>query len=90
MKDKKAVPTTMVAELTHFSTLWASLKSSKEIAPFQELRIDFISEETDRKIYMYAKVANVARQDDHYVHSVQISYLTPMVMQFVEQFSRSG
>jgi len=90
MKDKKAVPTTMVAELTHFSTLWASLKSSEEIAPFQELRIDFISEETDRKIYMYAKVANVARQDDHYVHSVQISYLTPMVMQFVEQFSRSG
>jgi len=90
MKDKKAVPTTMVAELTHFSTLWASLKSSEEIAPFQEVRIDFISEETDRKIYMYAKVANVARQDDHYVHSVQISYLTPMVMQFVEQFSRSG
>jgi len=90
MKDKKAVSTTMVAELTHFSTLWASLKGSEEIAPLQEVRIDFIGEGTDRKIYMYAKVANVVRQNDHYVHSLQISYLTPMVTQFVEQFSRSG
>jgi class 3 adenylate cyclase len=90
MKDKKAAPMAMVAELTHFSTLWASLKSSEEIAPFQEVRIDFIGEQTDRKIYMYAKVVNVARKDNHYVHSAQISYLTPMVVQFVDQFSRSG
>jgi adenylate cyclase len=90
MKDKKAVSTAMVAELTHFSTLWASLKSSEEIALLQEVRIDFIGEEIDRKIYMYAKVARVVRQDDHYMHQVQISYLTPMVIQFVEQFFRSG
>ncbi|HAY38787.1 MAG TPA: hypothetical protein DCY53_05235 [Desulfobacteraceae bacterium] len=90
MKDKRAVSTAMVAELTHFSTLWASLKSSEEIALLQEVRIDFIGKEIDRKIYMYAKVASIARQDDHYMHKVQISYLTPMVIQFVEQFSRSG
>jgi class 3 adenylate cyclase/uncharacterized protein YggT (Ycf19 family) len=90
MKDKKAVSAGIVAELTHFSSLWATLKVAEEIASLQEVRIDFIGEETDGKVYMYAKVANVTRQDDHYVHSVQISYLTPMVTQFVERVSRSG
>jgi class 3 adenylate cyclase len=89
MKDKKAVSVGIVAELTHFSSLWATLKVAEEIASLQEVRIDFIGEETDGKVYMYAKVANVTRQDDYYVHSVQISYLTPMVKQFVKRLSGS-
>ncbi|MDH3722757.1 MAG: adenylate/guanylate cyclase domain-containing protein [Desulfobacteraceae bacterium] len=87
MKDKKAVSEAIVAELTHFSSLWATLKVAEEIAPLQELRIDFIGEKTDGKVYMYAKVANVTRQDDHYLHSVHISYLTPMVTQFIKRLS---
>ena len=86
MKDKMAVSAAMVAELTHFSSLWATLRGSEAVSLFQEVRIDFISKEMDEKVYMYAKVTNVTRQDDHYVYSVQISYLTPMVTQFVERF----
>jgi class 3 adenylate cyclase len=89
MKDKRAVSEAIVAELTHFSSLWATLKVTEEIASLQEVRIDFIGEETDGKVYMYAKVAHVSRQDDHYVHSVQISYSTPMVAQFVKRLSGS-
>jgi hypothetical protein len=87
MKDKKAVSGAMVAELTHFSSLWATLRAAEEIAPLQEVRIDFIAEETNGKIYMYAKVASVTREEDLYVHSVQISYLTPMVTQFIKRLS---
>jgi hypothetical protein len=53
------------------------------------VRIDFIGEETDGKVYMYAKVTNVTREDELYVHSVQISYLTPMVTQFIKRLSGS-
>ena len=88
MKDKKEVSAAIVGELTHFSSLWATLKGAEEIASLQEVRIDFIGEETDGKVYMYAKVANVTRQDDHYVHSVQISYLTPMATEFINSFSQ--
>ncbi|MBW2669210.1 MAG: adenylate/guanylate cyclase domain-containing protein [Deltaproteobacteria bacterium] len=88
MKDKKAVSTTIVGELTHFSSLWATLKGAEEIAPLQEVRIDFIGEETDEKVYMYVKIINVIRQDDYYVHSVQISYLTPMATEFINSFSQ--
>ena len=87
MKDKKAVSGTMVAELTHFSNLWATLKVAEEIGPLQEVRIDFNAEETDGKVYMYAKVASVTREEDVYAHSVQISYLTPMVTHFIKRMS---
>lgn len=89
MKDEKAVSEAIVAELTHFSSLWATLKVTEEIAPLQEVRIDFIGEETDGKVYMYAKVTNVTREDELYVHSVQISYLTTMVTQFIKRLSGS-
>jgi len=88
MKDKKAVSAAIVGELTHFSSLWATLKGAEEIAPLQDVRIDFIGEETDEKVNMYVKVINVTRQDDHYVHSVQISYLTPMATEFINSFSQ--
>jgi hypothetical protein len=87
MRDKKAVSGAIFAELTHFSRLWATLTVAEEIASFQEVRIDFIGEETDEKVYMYAKVASVTREDNLYVHSVQISYLTPMVTQLIERLS---
>jgi class 3 adenylate cyclase len=90
MKDKKAVSAAMIAKLTHFSSLWATLRCSEEIPLFQEVRIDFIGEESDEKVYMYAKVANVTRQDGHYVHSVQISYLTPMVTQFLKKIEKNN
>jgi adenylate cyclase len=89
MKDKKGVSATMVAELTHFSNLWATLKVAEEIAPLQEVRIDFNAEETDGKVYMYAKVVSVIREEDFFLHSVQISYLTPMVTQFIMRMSGS-
>ena len=89
MKDKKGVSATMVAELTHFSNLWATLKVAEEIAPLQEVRIDFNAEETDGKVYMYAKVVSVIREEDFFVHSVQISYLTPMVTQLIMRMSGS-
>jgi adenylate cyclase len=88
MKDKKEVSAAIVGELTHFSSLWATLKGAEEIAPLQDVRIDFIGEETDEKVNMYVKVINVTRQDDHYVHSVQISYLTPMATEFINSFSQ--
>ena len=89
MKDKKAVSSSMVAELTNFSSLWATLKVAEEIAPLQEVRIDFVGEESDGKVYMYAKVVSVTREEDLYVHSIQISYLTPMVTQFIRRLSWS-
>ena len=90
MKDKKALSVAMVAELTHFSSLWATLKVAEEIAPLQEVRIDFIGEESDEKVYMYAKVVSVTREEGLYVHSMQVSYLTPMVTQFIKRLSESG
>lgn len=87
MKDKKALLPTMIAGLTHFSNQRAKLKVAQEIAPLQELRIDFTGEERDEKIYMYAKVESVIREEDLYVHSVQISYLTPMVKQLIKRLS---
>jgi adenylate cyclase len=87
---KKTGSSGLSAQLTHFSTQWAAVMVSEEIAPLQEVRIDFTGDEDEDRIYLYAKVANVTRQDDHYVHLVQISYLSPMVAEFVEQFSRSG
>ena len=90
MHGKKTGSTGLRAELTHFSTRWATVIVSEEIAPLQEVRIDFTGDKDEDRIYLYAKVANVTRQDDHYVHLVQISYLSPMVAEFVEQFSRSG
>ncbi|MBW2491367.1 MAG: adenylate/guanylate cyclase domain-containing protein [Deltaproteobacteria bacterium] len=90
MKDKRATSAAMAAELTHFSNLWATLRGAEEVPHFQEIRVDFMGEETDKKIYMYAKVANVTREEDLYVHSVQISYLTPMVTQFIKRLSGSG
>jgi len=90
MHGKNKGSSGLSAELTHFSTQWATVIISEEIAHLQEVRIDFAGDDDEDRIYLYAKIANVTRQNDHYVHSVQISYLTPMVIQFVEQFSRSG
>ena len=60
---------------------------AEAIAPLQEVRIDFIGEESDGKVYMYAKVVSVTREEDLYVHSMQVSYLTPMVTQFIKRLS---
>lgn len=89
MHGKKTGSTVLGAELTHFSTRWATVIVSEEIPSLQEVRIDFTGNKDEDRIYLYGKVANLTQQDDHYVHSIQISYLTPMVTLFVEQFSRS-
>ncbi|MBW2327819.1 MAG: hypothetical protein JRF45_15390 [Deltaproteobacteria bacterium] len=87
MHGKKTESSGLTAELTHFSTQWATVIVAEEIAPLQEVRIDFAGGEDEHRIYLYAKVATVAPQDDRHSHSTQITYLTPMVTEFVDGFS---
>jgi len=87
MHGKKMGSSGLSAELTHFSTQWATVIVAEEIAPLQEVRIDFTGDEDENRIYLYAKVATVTRRADRYSHSTQITYLTPMVTEFVNGFS---
>jgi sigma-B regulation protein RsbU (phosphoserine phosphatase) len=87
MHGKKTESSGLTGELTHFSTHWATVIVSEEIAPLQEVRIDFTGEEDEDRIYLYAKVAAADRQGDRHSHSTQITYLTPMVTQFIDGFS---
>ena len=87
MHGKKTGSSGLSAELTHFSNQWATVIVAEEIAPLQEVRIDFTGDEDENRIYLYAKVANVTRRADRYSHSTQITYLTPMVTEFVNGFS---
>jgi sigma-B regulation protein RsbU (phosphoserine phosphatase) len=87
MHDKKTESSGLSGELTHFSAQWATVIVDEEIAPLQEVRIDFAGDGDEDRIYLYAKVATAARQDDRHSHSTQITYLTPMVTQFIDGFS---
>ena len=86
MKEKKTGSAKMKAQLTHFSPPRASLKGSAKIDPLNEVRVDFTEPDDGERIYMYAKVASVNQTGGDFVHSLQISYSTPMVYKFIRRF----
>jgi len=52
MHGKKMGSSGLSAELTHFSIQWANVLVAEEIAPLQEVRIDFTGDENEDRIYM--------------------------------------
>ena len=88
MKGKKTESAGIKAQLTHFSHPLATLRGSNKLESLQEVRVDLTEPDNGEPIYMYAKVASVNQTGGDFVHSLQISYSTPMVYKFISRFTK--